>query len=351
MSDGEPILFSGSRGGHRGSFEDFVQRLWGGTVCRAGLQLRHRGPMFFLMVEDSSLGYVASALLRQLLGRRTVGLLFRPGPALDGGGLRLSLKRNLLKLLRKMPRVTTLTIIPFSLRPDFAAVADGWVHDLQLWDMEDRDFAVIDALRQGKDCSDADAAAFCGKIRETAAGRPVLVALGLQSRGKGFVRLAAAARELTAEGWQIVVAGRIDPTLAAQKAALEELGALVVDRFVSDGEILGAYAAAGAVWCCYDPAYDQASGILGRAVQFGCPVVVRAGSLSEALCQQEARPCLAVEGAIDAPLSLSALPAGDAEGGRRAAKRFRERSLAVLSDALQLTVRRDATAGIDAQDG
>ena len=43
--------------------------------------------------------------------------------------------------------------------------------------------------------------------------------------------------------------------------------------------------------------------------------------------------------------------AGDAEGGRRAAKRFRERSLAVLSDALQLAVRRDATAGIDAQDG
>ncbi|MDF2142049.1 hypothetical protein [Paenirhodobacter sp. CAU 1674] len=345
------ILFSGSRGGHRGSFEDFVQRLWGGTVKRAGLQVNHREPALFLMIEDSSLGYVASAVLRQLLGRRTVGLLFRPGPALDGSSPRLRLKRNLLKLLKKMPRVTTLSIIPFSMRPDFAAVADGWIHDLQLWDMEDTDFKVIDALRSDQGCSDADAAAFYGTILEAAAGRPVLVALGLQSRDKGFVRLAAAARDLTAQGWQIVVAGRIDPTLAAQKAELEKLGALVVDRFVSDGEILGAYAAASAVWCCYDPAYDQASGILGRAVQLGCPVVVRAGSLSEALCQQEARPFLAVDGAVDAPLTLSALPAGDAEGGRRAAKRFRERSLAVLSDALQLAVRRDATTRIDAQDG
>lgn len=351
MPDDGLILFSASRGGHRGAYEDFVQRLLGGTVRRVGWPVRHPGTVFSLMVEDNGLGYMAFALLRALLGRRTAGLLFRPGPALDGRSLRLRVKRGLLKLLKATSRVTTLTIIPIPLRPDFAQIADGWIHDFQLWDMGDSDFAVFDALKAGASCPDADAAAFHGTIREAAVGRPVLVALGVQSLGKGFVRLAGAARELTAQGWHIVVAGRIDPALSAEKAALQALGATIADRFVSDGEILGAYAAASAVWCCYDPAYDQASGILGRAIQFGCPAVVRAGSLSEALCQQEGRPFLAVGGEVSAPVDLRALPAADAEGGRRAAKRFRARSLAVLSEALQAAPGRDAAARTNVQDG
>lgn len=330
------ILLSRSRTGHRGAYEDFVQRLFGGTVKRSGLQLATRGTLFFLMVEEGFMAYFASAFLRALIGRRTVGLLFRPGPALKGNSLRLRFKRGLLRLLKAMPSVATLSIVPFPLQPRFAEIADGWIYDFQLWDMGAADYATVAALREGRDCANPDAVTFHAAIVAASAGKPVVVALGVQSRSKGFVRLAAAAEMLAAQGWQIVVAGRIDPALAAEKARLEELGALIADRFVSDGEILGAYAGATAVWACYDPSYDQSSGILGRAVQFGCSVVVRKGSLSETFCEQEGYPFLAVAGEIGAPLDLSALPAPDVEGGRTAAERFRVKSLAVLAEALQV---------------
>lgn len=344
-------LHTNSRDGHRGAYLDFARTQLGGQSCDANVTLTARGAVLFLMADDGFHRYAITALLRMLLGRRTAGLLFRPGPALDADSLRLRFKRGLLKLLRVMPRVVTLTILPFPLRPDFATIADGWIHDFQLWDMTKADHSVVEALRAGDACPDTEAAAFYQAIMQSAEGRPVLVALGMQSRGKGFVRLAAVANALVEQGWQIVVAGRIDPALAAEKAALQELGVMIADRFISDGEILAAYGAASAVWCCYDPAYDQASGILGRAVQFGCPAVVRAGSLSEALCRQEARPFLAVSGAINDPVDMSALPAPDVLGGRQVASQFRRRSLAVLRDALNLAPPGDAAPKREHRDG
>ena len=35
------------------------------------------------------------------------------------------------------------------------------------------------------------------------------------------------------------------------------------------------------LWCCYNPIYDQSSGIFGRAIQIGRPTIVRKGSCLE----------------------------------------------------------------------
>lgn len=332
-----PILFSRSRTGHRGAYEDFAQRSFGGDIVRGGVRLSERSALFFLMVEEGSLRYVAVAFLRALAGRRTVGLLFRPGPALAAGGGRMWLKRVFLKLLKAMPAVRTLSIIPASIDPRIDTITDGWIYDFQLWDMTPEDHAAFAILRAGKAPCDPGGESLHRRIVETAQGRPVLLALGMQSRSKGFVHLARLAPQVVAQGWQIVVVGRVDPALSAEKARLVEAGALIEDRFVTDPEIVAAYAAAGAVWCCYDPSYDQASGILGRAIQFGVPVVVREGSFSAALVRGEGFPHLAVGGGANAPVDLGQLPAPNAELGRELSRKMRAHSLAILSEALGQT--------------
>jgi hypothetical protein len=59
---------------------------------------------------------------------------------------------------------------------------------------------------------------------------------------------------------------------------LANAGAIVVDRFVSDDELASLYSCADFMWSCYSPTYNQASGIFGRAVQYGVPSIVRKGS-------------------------------------------------------------------------
>ena len=62
--------------------------------------------------------------------------------------------------------------------------------------------------------------------------------------------------------------------------------------------MLALYSIADLAWCFYSPEYDQASGILGRALQFSVTPVVRKGSVSEWFCASERMPHIASIDAI-----------------------------------------------------
>ena len=66
------------------------------------------------------------------------------------------------------------------------------------------------------------------------------------------------------------------------------------NRFVSEEELIALYASSDLVWAFYDEEYDQASGIFGRALQFGVPSIIRSGSLVDRLCKIEKIPSLAL---------------------------------------------------------
>lgn len=293
--------------GHRQSYLDLCAGIFNGERVAGKNLISTPKPLLFLMIEDGFGLYVGVGLLRAILGRRTVGLLFRPLPAVRGTSLRLRLKRIILRGLKRVPAVQTLSIVPFSVAPEIARVADGWVHDLQLWDMDAKDRGGFAALRAGQP-TQPDADAFYAQIRAKAAGRKTVVSLGAQSREKGIAILAEAAASGRLEDWCIVVAGKVAADMHDSKATLEAKGHLVIDRYLSDAEIIAAYAAADAMWCLYDPAYDQASGILGRALQFGVRPLVRAGSISEKLCRAENVIHAAAQGAQDCGTALAALP-------------------------------------------
>jgi hypothetical protein len=69
-----------------------------------------------------------------LMGRVTAGLLFRPSPALREKGLPHHVKRWILQAIRLIG-VRAVTILPFSVEPQFARIAASWIYDPQFWDL------------------------------------------------------------------------------------------------------------------------------------------------------------------------------------------------------------------------
>jgi hypothetical protein len=328
MTEGlRAVFYSRHDSGHRASYAETLTRETG--MRRVGLRAAFLSPdpVLFLMIEERPLAYVLACLLRAVVGRRTVGLLFQPGATLRRDTARRRIKHGLLRVLRRIPACQTLAIEPFQPGDGFEAICDGWVHDFQLWDLSAEEAARVAAIRE------ADAEPLAAEVMLRAAGRRVVSAIGRQDRAKGFdvfARLFADAD--TRQDYLFAFGGRVDPALAPDCAAFEEAGGVAADRRISDDELLGLYAAADLVWCCYAPGYDQASGVFGRAVQLGIPVVVRNGARLHRFCEAEGVPHLAYDGGRFA--DPAALPAKiDPPAGRTRA--WREEALARLGEALR----------------
>lgn len=327
-----PAIYSRSEHGHRAEYLAFVQRQFGGT--RSGLLelILTRRPAFFLMVEEAFGAYVLLSLVRALFGCRTVGLLFRPLPALKGNNWRLRMKRAMLRALTRFPSIQTLAIFPSHLEPGVDTLVHDWIYDFQLWDLSDGERNWVNGLRGCAVACAPDVADLLRQVRDAAGSRRIICTLGRQDLSKGLDQFAKHAQESQASrDWLFVCAGRIDPSCSSLVGAMRDSGVLILDRFISNEEMLALYAASDAVWCAYAPTYDQASGILGRAVQLGVCPVVRADSLMHKLCLSEGIGCMI-------PSDLGRGGASDERGNDDSSRRaHRIERFRVLSD---LTLRR-----------
>lgn len=276
--------------GHRAEYYALMARLIGSVRTQSLWRaLWARQPVLDGAIEASVWSYVALCVLRTLMGRRTAGILFRPLPLVEGKLFRLRLKRFLLQLVKPLPGVATLTILPFELEPAFARFANGWIHDPQYWDLHHPE--AVDA--------DRPAGMLANQIRDAAAGRKVVSAIGRQDIDKGFAMFAQlfAARPDLREKWLFAFGGKAtEHEVGEDLRAFEAVGGLSRARYISHEELLDLYACAGAIWCCYAPDYDQASGVFGRAIQLGLPVIVRKGSLLERTCLAEGLAHIAYDG-------------------------------------------------------
>ena len=276
--------------GHRAEYYALMARLIGSartnSLWRA---LWARQPVLDGAIEASVWSYVALCVVRTLMGRRTAGILFRPLPLVEGRLFRLRLKRFLLQLVKPLPGVATLTILPFELEPAFARFANGWIHDPQYWDLNYPE--AVD--------KDRPAGPLAEEIRQAAAGRKVVSAVGRQDIDKGFAMFAQlfAQRADLRERWLFAFGGKVtEHEVGEDLRAFEAVGGLSRVRYISHEELLDLYASASAIWSCYAPDYDQASGVFGRAIQLGLPVIVRKGSLLERTCIVEGLAHVAYDG-------------------------------------------------------
>lgn len=295
--------------GHRRSYVDLFQKICADAGLtplllrswKAGAE--ECAPLLVLMIEESFVGFVMTVLRRAVRGRPTTGLLFGGAGLVNGSGIKADVKRWGLRLLTKVPHVTVLAITPFEIVPGLEELADDWIYDPQLWD--------LGAVRPVS-------SPLADDVRRVAAGRTVVTALGRQSVEKGFDRFTAvwtSNAELRSR-CLFVSAGDIQPDLQAPAEAFVEAGGYVVDRFITDDELMSLYGASDMVWALYAPAYDQSSGVFGRALQWGRPAVVRRGSQIHDLARYLETPVVDAPwdddaGIVDAILSPVDQPAGE----------------------------------------
>lgn len=292
--------------GHRRSYVELFSKIcddagWSPVLLRSwDAGAKHGDPLLVLMIEESFIDFARTAMGRALRGKPTTGLLFGGAGLVNNGGLKAIIKRSGLRFLTMIPNVTVLAITPFSVVPGLAKLADGWIYDPQLWDVED---------------APARSSPLAEDVRKAAAGRTVVTALGRQGVEKGFDRFVRLWRSSADQRDRclFVSAGKVDDNLQTDAGAFRDAGGYLVDRFISDDELLSLYGVSDLVWALYDPVYDQSSGVMGRAMQLGRPSVVRQGSQIDELARHLGVPVVSAPwdddaGIVDAILSSAGQP-------------------------------------------
>ena len=236
-----------------------------------------RDPLFYSMFDRAprqTFQALCIAALRSFRGRKTVGLFFRPGSCFSQGSIKYFVRRILFGIVSRLPHVHILSLVPFEVSPTFSEVATNWIYDPQLWDIP---YLGIPPLDKPENLE--------ALLSEKAQGRRIIVALGGQNRTKGFDYFTEIwhASPAIREAYLFVAAGKVVEKSQSSAEQFERDGGLLINRRIDDAELFYLYGKAHAVWSGYTPDYDQSSGIHGRAVQLGLPVIVRQNSLIETL--------------------------------------------------------------------
>lgn len=278
-SIGRVALLSIHLEGHRQSYIELFQRV-GRDAGLVPILLRSwwagaqtRDPLVILMIEESFAGFFFTALVRAFRRRPTLALLFGGAGLTEGRGVRAAVKRWCLRAVRHLAKLTVLAISPFDVVPGLNKLADGWIYDPQLWDLQD-----VSAV----------ASPLAVEVRERASGRRIVAALGFQSKTKGFDRFSqlwSANAELRKHCLFVSAGEVLGQDMQPYADAFQQAEGCLVDRFITDDELMSLYKVCDMVWAFYAPSYDQSSGIIGRALQLGRPAVVRRGSQMDRLAK------------------------------------------------------------------
>jgi len=260
--DTAPLVYDVSASGHRRRGAEVVAKTVDGTVLLEApgsafrRLLRHRGPLIWQTADYEPVEFTKLALCRSLFGRRSIAICFRNNFNRQRNHLRNILSEAVFWLWRRLPFCTAFTTCPRSENLS----SDAFLFDTEWWDVTAMPVPIVDVppLQPG----------------------PTLMFMGTENYLKGFpfflnCAVAAAARQMK---WNFVIVGSTHELNADQRAAMNRAGVKTIEA-ADDRVFLTCLRRAHLLWCCYNPAYDQSSGIFGRAVQFGVPTIVRKNSL------------------------------------------------------------------------
>ena len=272
------IVYSVAPSGHRAAYVALLSRLFSldPVVEPMSYSVRRRliaaDRLLFATLDDDMFGFARVAIARSALGRPTAALFLRAKKCFETSRWYYSAKRRAFAALRRLPGSTIATITPFEVAPHYAEVANVGVCDPQYWDL------CVD----GEVCQQSPTV-LSKAVKEKAQGRAVCCALGTlgESKGLGFLAHLLETNQDLQNRVLFVCAGQVPSATQPLADRLGQAGALVIPRYLTDTELGSLYAISDAIWACYAPEYDQASGVFGRALQLGVVPVVRKGSVIE----------------------------------------------------------------------
>ncbi|TIP74939.1 MAG: hypothetical protein E5X53_13355 [Mesorhizobium sp.] len=271
-----------------------MQGEFGHITVKMAYKLIRCKKLLFATLDEHVFSFVFFSVVRSVLGKNTVALFLRPEQCFLPGKLKYRLKWLLFRALRHLPGLTIVAITPFNVVAKYAQVATAGVRDPEYWDLHDGV-----SVQYPKETS------LSAQVRSMAGHKRLCTAIGVLNAGKGLEFLADALEQFPQikEHTQIVVAGSANPHTRGVLKKLSDTGAIVIDRFLSDAELLSLISASELVWACYNPGYDQASGIFGRAVQLGSVPITREGAVVSRLAFEHGIPFIPVRYGITEQLA------------------------------------------------
>lgn len=263
--------------GHRKEYIEFVSGFLNGHRASLLIGAFSRKPFLFLMIEELFFIFVLVAMIRSVFGCRTSGLSFRAHVCIDSKALKHRVKLYALRFLKLNRFVKVLSIVPYGTCPGLERLCDGFIEDFQFND--------IDYLLSKVNQSEFSEVVQC--LNDISHEKYLISAIGKQNYDKGvdnYIRLFNENLSLR-QKYIFLIAGKVEDVDLKDLELFKENGGLVFDRFISDSELCAIYSVSDVIWCCYAPNYDQSSGVLGRAIQFGKRPIIRLNSVAHKICQ------------------------------------------------------------------
>lgn len=200
------------------------------------------------------------SLLRVLILRRTVLVTIRAEHALDRKGVKALVRRGLYRLLRDLPLVKSLSIMPHNVEPRLAGLTNDCIHDPAFFELIEVGTGTRNphgpALNPGHLPGDV---AFLGVLSEARNIRTFLDLFGSHA-------------EITARAL-----GRRAADLPEQVLA-NRGHVTVIEGHLNAADFLRVFLNVQSVWCGFRPEYDNFSGVFCNAARLGTPVWVTKGS-------------------------------------------------------------------------
>jgi hypothetical protein len=278
------LVYTVHTGGHRQSYSDLLSKMFGLVPITGHMsyslfkRLIRANTLIFSTLDDDMISFGVIALIRSVLRRPTVALFLRAEKCFESGKWHYKIKYLVFRLFHQFKTLKIVTISPFSSVPYYKKISTIGVFDPQYWDMHDGNKIHTPGVT---DVSDF--------VRKYASGRRICCVLGalVADKGLSFIEDTLDRYPIISDRILFVFAGKAGEDVKNQLGRLVSKDALVIDRFISDSELLSLYSEADIIWACYEPHYNQASGVFGRAIQFEKLVIIRKGSIIEAFAKYE----------------------------------------------------------------
>lgn len=275
-------IYHTSGNGHRKSYADTIGPLLhlSPITQKPDISLAFKfigaNRLFFGLIEETWLFFLCISLIRTISGKKTSGILMTIENCFNDN-FQSRTKFHIFRFLSRRHNISIISIQPTTIRPHFAQVTNHWVHDPQLWDYSGRNRRSDDFLAKQIKAAQKKAP----KNINSTKNQIILSFVGSVTTVKSAIYLSQIIQQYDEfkNKVLVIIGGKIAPDCRAAIDNIKDRNILIFDRFITDIEIETIYAHSDYIWCCYHPRYDQASGIFGRAVQFGCGTIVREHSM------------------------------------------------------------------------
>jgi len=270
-----------------------------------------RGPLVLNSSNSYLKAFLVIALVRHLLGRRTVGIMTRDPRAYRRLWNTPSPLRAVLEFVFSRSRVRILSIMVPCERN---AAMGEWIYDIEWWDLK------------------------VAPLPERATPPCTVLFLGDVNSSKGLDFFIEAAQAAAAHDRALIFTLLCDleelPASAAE--AFQAAGGRILPRTDDDTIFVNHMRHADWIWCCYRPPRDWSSGLFGRALQLGKRTIVRQGTYIECFQKQYGRGVSIEYGNVEALLHVLINAGDDKEKPPAPIAEFSKLSISRLKDACGL---------------